>query len=328
MKIGILFHDNCFDGMTSAGLFYAFARAHLDPDAQPVFGGLVHGPPGETAEGPMQTGPLGPGRLVGDVNAIVDFRYIADSKLDWWFDHHRSAFPSDADRTHFEADTSGKKYFDPAAPSCAGYLSRVLARDHGFDVAPFSELIHWAEIIDSARFPDPKTAVELVEPALRVMTWIESSHDFAEREALIHRLISEPLAQVAKTSFVAEALGPILEAHQKRIEAFRTRHRREGNVVFCDLTDLEIDALNKFIAYYVQPDAEYAVVVTRSKGRSKVSVGYTPWGAPEARHHDISALCERYGGGGHPVVGAVSLAPEEADRAVAIGREMVETLRR
>ncbi len=52
----------------------------------------------------------------------------------------------------------------------------------------------------------------------------------------------------------------------------------------------------------------------RDPKRAKVSVGSNPWARPP-RAHDISSICERYGGGGHPVVGAVSLAPDRLDEA-------------
>ncbi len=31
-------------------------------------------------------------------NAIVDFKYSASPKVTWWFDHHLSAFMTEADR--------------------------------------------------------------------------------------------------------------------------------------------------------------------------------------------------------------------------------------
>ncbi|MFW6369040.1 MAG: hypothetical protein ACOC0J_00470 [Myxococcota bacterium] len=328
MKLGILFHDNCFDGMTSAGLFAAFFEKHVDARAEVVFGGLTHGPAGEAAENAMETGPLGPGRLVGAVNAVVDFRYIAHPRLHWWFDHHASAFDSAEDRRHFEADRSGQKYFDPGARSCAGFMARMLARDHGFDASPYADLIHWAEIIDSASFRDPKMAVELEEPALQVMTWIENSSDFARRTEMIRRMTGEPLAALASDPSVRGDLEPVMERHRAHIRAMRERHRMVGEVFFCDLTDRQVEAVNKFIPYYLEPRARYAVVVTRSGSRSKVSVGYSPWASPSGRSHDVSKICERFGGGGHPVVGAVSLARDEHHRAVEIGERIATELSR
>ncbi len=317
MQVRVLFHDNCFDGMCSAGLFRDYYLKHQDPSAEVVFGGLAHGP----------TGGLTSGRLDGEVNAVVDFRYLVDPRLTWWFDHHRSGFPGASDRAHFEADRSGRKYFDPTAPSCAGFIARSLARDHGYDPSPHAELLRWADIIDAARFPEPRTAVELEEPALRLMLWIEHSRSFEERVALIDRMLGGSLEDAVNAPFVKPVVARLLEEHREMIGAFEQRCHRAGSVVFCDLTDLSVSAVNKFIPYYLFPDARYAVVVSRSPSRSKVSVGYSPWQPAGEREHDISALCERYGGGGHPVVGAVTLSAGEADEVVRIGREMAEVLR-
>ena len=64
------------------------------------------------------------------------------------------------------------------------------------------------------------------------------------------------------------------------------------------------------------------------KQQLKVGVGYNPWSGKE-RRHDISAICRRYGGGGHPAVGAFAL-PTKAlakarEAADAIVRELNET---
>ena len=106
----------------------------------------------------------------------------------------------------------------------------------------------------------------------------------------------------------------------------RSLARVEGGVVFVDLADTGIEGANKFIAYDLFPEARYTVVVSRDPKRAKVSVGSNPWARP-ARAHDISRICERYGGGGHPVVGAVSLAPDRVADARRIAAEIAGTLR-
>ena len=54
------------------------------------------------------------------------------------------------------------------------------------------------------------------------------------------------------------------------------------------------------------------MALTRGSQRTKISVGSNPW-APRPRTHNIAKICERYGGGGHAVVGAISLKPEEVE---------------
>jgi len=83
---------------------------------------------------------------------------------------------------------------------------------------------------------------------------------------------------------------------------------------------------NKFITYDLFPEARYTVTVTRDAKRAKVSVGSNPWARP-ARAHDISKLCERYGGGGHAVVGAVSLPGDRLEDARRVAAEIAAALR-
>ena len=56
-----------------------------------------------------------------------------------------------------------------------------------------------------------------------------------------------------------------------------------------------------------------------SSFRTKVSVGSNPWVSAPLKHN-LATICERYGGGGHPRVGAISFAigaVEEARKAAA-----------
>ena len=41
-KVRVLYHDNCFDGVSSAAVFSRFYKAHIDPGAQIEYEGLTH----------------------------------------------------------------------------------------------------------------------------------------------------------------------------------------------------------------------------------------------------------------------------------------------
>ena len=318
MRLKIFFHDSCFDGATSAALFGAFYRDARGPAVQVALQGVQHRR-GDPFEGLA---------IDGDDNACVDFRFSPDPRMTWWFDHHVSAFQPPELRAAFEADDSGQKFFDPAAPSCSILLWRVLEERFGWrpDDAAWAELVQWADLIDAARFPSPEMAVELAEPALQIMTWLEHNPD----PALTHRLIGAfgrtPLAELAAEPWIQGPLAPLLAAHRRHIDLIRARAVRDGDVVFFDLADDDVVAHNKFIAYMLFPDAVYTLGVTRGPERCKISVGSNPW-MPERRTHDIARLCERHGGGGHPVVGAVSLPADQIDRTRQIAAELRATLR-
>jgi hypothetical protein len=314
MRVRVLYHDNCFDGAASAALFTWLHRSQV-PGCEYAYRGLTHHP--------GQVFPAGV--FDGDENAVVDFRYSRDPSLTWWFDHHVSAFPSPEDEAHFRADASGRKFFDPTSPSCTQVIARVAGERFGLDLAPHAELVDWARIIDGAQFPDAHTAVALEAPALRLMTWVESNRDQELTERFIAGLVSRPLADIAAEPWVEGPLAPLLEQHRRTIEVIARRARRTGDVVLFDLGDDGVEGFNKFIVYDLFPEARYSVGVTRSRTRAKVSVGTNPW-STRPRTHNIAAICERYGGGGHPVVGAVSLGPGDLDRARAIAAEIVAEL--
>ncbi|MBI5477739.1 MAG: hypothetical protein HY906_02720 [Deltaproteobacteria bacterium] len=317
MRVRVLFHDNCFDGAASAALFTCFHRARVVPDAEYSYRGLTHHP-GEV---------FPPSAFDGDENVVLDFRYSRDPRLTWWFDHHVSAFPTREDEAHFRADTSGRRFYDAASPSCTQLIARVAAEKFGFDVAPHAELIDWARVIDGAQFPDAHTAVALEAPTLQLMTWVEANRDQALTERFIRDLGQRPLAAIAAEPWVTRPLEPLLEQHRRTIATVARRARREGDVVLFDLGDDGVEGFNKFIVYDLFPDARYSVGVTVSRTRAKVSVGTNPW-SPWPRTHNVAAICERFGGGGHPMVGAVSLGPGDLARAREIAAEIVAELQR
>jgi hypothetical protein len=317
MLLKVLYHGNCFDGCSSAALFGRFFAEREGARLAGVRYFPMHH---------LQGSPFLPGVFDGDVNACVDFRFSPAPELHWWFDHHQSAFQPASERAAFEADATGQKFWDPTAPSCAGFMARTLEARFGWTAPDLAELLRWADIIDAARFPSAAMAVRLEEPALRLMTLLEATHDPSTPTRLIEALQRRPLAEIAAEPWVTEPLGPILERHGRAIETIRRLAREDSGVVEIDLSETGIEGANKFIAYELFPDSRYTVVVTRDRKRSKVSVGSNPW-SKVPRTHDISRICERYGGGGHPVVGGVSLDPERLLDARRIAGEIATMLR-
>jgi hypothetical protein len=317
MRLKVLFHDNCFDGASSAAVFSRFYREKINPSAEVEYLGLSHQAGGA---------PIDPSVFTGDENAIVDFRYSQNPGLTWWFDHHQSAFQQPGDEAHFRADAGGKKFHDPHRKSCTLFLADIAREKFGFDTAPLTELLHWAELIDGAQFTSPQMAVELKEPALRLMSVLEANKDPAFIPRIIGELQTQTLDQIASSPHVAGPLKPLLERHEKSIEVVRQKARIENGVVFFDVADEGYDSLNKFISYYLYPEARYTVWVGKGEKRSKVSIGSNPW-RPKLRTHDLSKIAERYGGGGHPVVAAMSFQASEIARARQAAAEILAELR-
>src|SRR5689334_4920393 len=136
MKLRILYHGNCFDGVSSAAIFTKFYKAKMHSDAEIAYTPTMH----------RAGNAFDPDQFDGDENAIVDFKYSPDERLTWWFDHHQSAFLSDSDERHFLADTSGKKFLDTKSSSCAEFIARIAKERFGFEDPALAELIEWAHI--------------------------------------------------------------------------------------------------------------------------------------------------------------------------------------
>ncbi len=320
MNIKIFFHNNCFDGIASATIFAVFYRECVNSHAEQSFEGLAH-KAGQIFD---ET------RFNGDENAIVDFKYSSSPHLTWWFDHHQSAFLTEADEAHFHHDAqgikSGKKFHDPTFRSCTKFIAEVATKKFGMRADHLNELVEWADIIDGALYTDAKTPVELAAPALRLMLVVESARDEQLLDRIIRDLQTSALSQVAERKYITEIFDHYHQRHLKAIEIIRATSRCERGVIYFDVSNHDMEGYSKFIPYYLHPDALYSVGVSLSPQRSKVSVGYNPWGKNE-RRHNLASICERYGGGGHPVVGAISFGPQELDRARAVGLEIVEELR-
>ena len=315
MKLRILYHGNCFDGVSSAAIFTKFYRAKINANAEIDYTPTMH----------RAGNAFDRDQFDGDENAIVDFKYCPDDRLTWWFDHHQSAFLSESDEQHFLADRSGKKFLDIKSASCAEFIARVAEEKFGFVDDSLAELITWAHIIDGAFYESPVQCVELRSPALKLMQVIEGEKDPAFVEKIIRMLVERPLHEVVESEEIQAKLKPILEQHWKTVEIIKERSVYERGVVTFDLVGTGIEGYNKFIPYYFFPETTYNVSLSQSSFRTKISVGSNPW-APRPRTHNIAEICERYGGGGHAVVGAVSLKPDEVELGRKYMSEIVEEL--
>ncbi len=323
MRVRVFYHDKCFDGACSASLFTRFHRERVAPGASYEYHGLVH-----------RAGALfDEAEFTGDENAIVDFKYSASPRITWWFDHHLSAFLTREDQQNFLAcqrdpACAARKFFDPTYTSCTSFLAYIAQTRYGFNTAPVAELIRWADIVDGAKFESPEAAVEMAAPAMKLTLIIEAKQDAKLIPRLIPLLTEMPLADVLSQPFVASLLPPLLERHRQALELIRNRAEERDGTIFFDITDQQQEGYNKFIPYYLYPQATYSIGLSKSSFRTKVSVGSNPWTKTDpTKMVNLAEICERYGGGGHARVGAISFPPDKEEEARAAAKEIVAELR-
>lgn len=316
MRVRVCFHDRCFDGACSAAIFTKFYRDCINPAAEFNYTGLVH-----------RAGQLfDAGVFDGDENVIVDFKYSSSPRLTWWFDHHQSAFLTPADAEHFHQDTGGKRFHGPDYKSCTKFIAHTAEEKFGFNTRGLEELIYWADLIDGAQYPDVKTAVEMRDPATQITLVIEGTNtpDFCAQ--LIPELYTKSLAEIASLPRIRNAFQELYARHLKCIEIIRQRSELENGVAFFDVVDENFEGFNKFIPYYLFPETVYNVALSKSPERIKIAVGSNPWNlAPKTAN--LASICERYGGGGHAKVAAISLPPTNLERGREVARQIVGELR-
>jgi hypothetical protein len=316
LRVRVFYHDKCFDGASSAALFSRFYRERIRGDVDFVYSGLLH-----------RAGSLfDEKQFDGDENAIVDFKYSSSPKITWWFDHHESAFLSPADAAHFEQDQSNRKFYDPDLKSCTSFIAMIAKERFGFDPRPVAELVQWTDIVDGAMYEDAKSAVEMKAPAMKLTMAIESATDRNFVKTMIPLLAYQSLASILEEPFVAAVLPPLLERHQRSIDILRQRTEEKDGVIFFDLSDLDLEGYNKFVPYYLHPDSIYSIGVSKSSFRVKVSVGSNPW-SKRPPTVNLARICERYGGGGHARVGAISFDVTQGEAAHKAALEIAEELR-
>jgi hypothetical protein len=315
-RVRLCFHDRCFDGTASAALFYRFYRERFDADAQFELTGMTH----------RAAQPWTDGLFDGDENVIVDFKYSNSPKVTWWFDHHQSAFLTPADAENFRKHPGPNMFYEPEYKSCTKLIANVSKEKFGFDTTPLDDLIHWGDIIDGAQYPTPEAAVALTEPATQLALVIEAAPENGLPAKIIPELAYRPLSEMVKLPIVAKHLEPLLARHRKSIEILRERADAREGVIFFDVSDLDLEGYNKFIPYLLNPACIYSVSVSASAVRAKVSLGTNPWNLANA-DANLASLAEKFGGGGHARVSAISFDPHDIPRAREVARELVADLR-
>jgi hypothetical protein len=314
----IFFHDACFDGTTSAALFSAFYRDVVDPAVEVHSIGMVH-----RDGNPFEGMPLD-----ADDHACVDFRFSADPKMRWWFDHHPTAFQPPVLRDVFEREHKETWFFDPKAPSCAGFMARVLGGQYKWRPPPhLVDAVTWADTIDAAKFESAEAAVALTLPAQRLAAWLAHGRSTRDTTQYVEWLSHASLAEVAERPEIVAQLQIIESERAQELDAMKKLGVWHDDVIVFDRF-AELGARSPgFLGYLLFPGALYAVTGTRSASSIKITVGVNPWTTAAPRPAiDIGALCARHGGGGHATVGGVTLRGDELARAKQTMTEIVAEL--
>lgn len=317
MKVRVLYHDHCFDGAASAAYFTRFVEDKFYPGAEFLYTGMAH-----------KAAQLFEDSLFdGDVNAIVDFKYSPSERLSWWFDHHQSAFLTPEDQQHYERHKDSRRlYLDINYRSCTQFIADTAREKYGFEAPDLAELVKWADIIDGALYKDAEEAVMMRAPAMKLVLVIEAAKGSEPVQRIIRLMQRKKLDEIIADPEIQALFEPLYQRHLNSIDVIREVGQCSDGVIFFDVADRDMEGYNKFVPYYLFPQATYTVSVSLASFRTKVSVGSNPW-APQEPSHNLATICERYGGGGHPRVGAISFERNQVEEARRVAREVAEELR-
>lgn len=317
MNVRVLYHDHCFDGAASAAFFTRFVEEKFYPGAEFHYTGMAH-----------KAAQLFEDSLFdGDVNAIVDFKYSPNDKITWWFDHHQSAFLTPEDQAHYEAHKASRRlYLDTHYRSCTQFISDTARKIYGFQADDLGDLVKWADIIDGALYSNAEEAVMMAAPAMKLVLVIEAAKGSEPVQRIIRMMQRKTLDEIIADPEIQELYKPLYERHLRSIEIIRKEGCCQDGTIFFDVAGYDMEGYNKFVPYFLFPEATYTVSVSLSSFRTKVSVGSNPW-APKEPTHNLATICERYGGGGHPRVGAISFERDQVEQARKVAQEIVAELR-
>jgi hypothetical protein len=163
------------------------------------------------------------------------------------------------------------------------------------------------------------------EPVLQLMAVVETHGNAEFLARMVPRLLDTSIEDLARTEEIVTSFAPLATSERAFQELVKSHAVTRGPVVLVDLSGVQLDGAAKFVTYALYPESAYSVLLTRSTTKLKISIGYNPWSAIP-RTHDIAKICERHGGGGHPVVGAISFKVEEVAKAKELAAAIVDEL--
>lgn len=252
----------------------------------------------------------------GAVNAVLDYRYTTSPELPGPRSP-RERLPGGRGRSPFpRGNVPGGKFHDGAYGSCTKLVVDIGRERFGWSAPDLDELVEWADVIDAARFADADAASSFESPAMQVAAVIQEQGDDHLTAALIPLLGSRPLAEAAASPLVSGgASGPSSCATTRWRSAWPTRGSSAATWRTSTSPTIHRDGCEVRRVGASPLTAQYAVTLQRNPKRVKISAGFNPWAKRPRRHH-VASLCERYGGGGHPVAGS-SRSPRRSSPAPA-----------
>ena len=135
---------------------------------------------------------------------------------------------------------------------------------------------------------------------------------------VIELLRDAPLEEVLRDPEVARRCQQIRNEQEQLRKILLERGTMKGNVIYVDLRGVtEIPDGNRFLVFTLFPKGNIQVKVADDKQREQstsISVGYNIFNTTSKVN--VGELLQRYGGGGHRVVGSCRVPNDKAEQAI------------
>lgn len=249
-------------------------------------------------------------------SAVVDFLYHPDAAM--WFDHHGSPFLRPEWQSRYHGDAHHR--WDPAAPACPPVIAASLRLDPA-ERRHFADYIRWSVIIDAARYETPLQAHDLSLPHILLSRVVGLMRDSPALFDLIHAIASHPVGTVLRLPPIRPVVETARDLEQRLRRRLESRIEYDGEVAFLDQSE-DPGVYQRYLPYVLHPNATFVVGIYRKGDAFNVSVGANPWKAASPVH--IGHLCEQWGGGGHAMVGGITVS--EYDEALRIASVIIAEL--
>ena len=263
----------------------------------------------------------------GDI--IANLPYHSNCSL--WFDHHITNTTPHFDRPIMPGKGGFRLAPSAARVVCEYYTETSTPNDPDgaarlafLNSERIRDLLEEADKIDAGKLARD----EVLNPQGYVLISMTTDGRNAGDEPywlrVIELLREECLENMLNDSEVKRRCQQVLDDQEQLRKILLQRTTMKGNVIYVDLRGIQIPDGNRFLVFTLFPQGNIQVKVaddTQRPNTTSISVGYNIFN-PTSKVN-VGELLQRYGGGGHRVVGSCRVPNDKAEQAI---KEIVETV--
>ncbi len=304
MNFHLYYHDD-LDGVASGAIFFFFLKKRGDDiiSFTPLEYGINFDDKSSAWENFAFKIP----------SILVDFRY--HPKVDWWIDHHASAFAKSEWQASYKDD--GQHHWNPKAPSACGLVARFLSENHAYELSEkIQRLVVVVDMDDSAGYPTLESALELDSASKKIHlllgdTEMKKNHAtyLAFREFLIKNIISVGMDVITEMDEYSSRIALLRDQRISADLLSQENAQLRGKVIFSNKNGAAAHS-SRWSVYQKYPEAPYSVQIIDKGSEFKVGIGSNKW-SKEKPVIDLGSIARSHGGGGHFGVGALVVKTRE-----------------